>query len=318
MEFGVTAGLKKQELTIVDTIKASSKRTVGIMLDLQNGKVHFWVNGKVQKKNKDKKLSKPGLTWYPIIRFTDKNAHVTLNPFCSIPQSDSLFKLRTDFTYSLIQNITTPQVTYISSLIGPRLLVCGQPKTEIENVLKEKIQNVKKEIELQVTEPALEKKVPREENIAVVTFKSQKDLCDWQVANQKNSTVIKVLDSTAIAKLIVQKHAPNVTFQLGFDTISTSEAQAIYTNFGDFLKAEVLGESSDFDEIVKRFGLKHEKVSSADVNQLKQACKDRIVSDVPKSDLEEDGQKSGVYSLTYLSNTDRLLATRGNQLKVFA
>jgi hypothetical protein len=97
IEFGVTAGLNDPALTITQIIYSTSKRTVGVMLDLKAGIMSFWMNGKNHKKNKDLPLKQAGLTWYPFVRFNDQHLHVVLNPFCSIPQPENhLFKVKND------------------------------------------------------------------------------------------------------------------------------------------------------------------------------------------------------------------------------
>ena len=69
-DFGVTCNPKKmtKNNTICDQFFSTTKRTVGIMLDLAQGTVSFWLNSCMLKKNKTKDLKRPGLTWYPYIR----------------------------------------------------------------------------------------------------------------------------------------------------------------------------------------------------------------------------------------------------------
>lgn len=76
--------------TITEQFLSTTKRTVGVMLDLAQGSISFWLNSRMLKKNKTKELKKPGLTWYPYIRLQEANIPAILNPFCRMPMADTL------------------------------------------------------------------------------------------------------------------------------------------------------------------------------------------------------------------------------------
>ena len=71
-DFGVTYNPKKmtKHNTITEQFLSTTKRTVGVMLDLTGAEVevNFWLNSRMLKKNKIKHHKKPGLKWYPYIR----------------------------------------------------------------------------------------------------------------------------------------------------------------------------------------------------------------------------------------------------------
>ena len=91
IDFGVTFNPKKmtKNNTITEQFLSTTKRTVGVKLDLVTGTVSFWLNSRMLKKNKTKELKKPGLTWYPYIRLQEPNIPAILNPFCRLPMSDT-------------------------------------------------------------------------------------------------------------------------------------------------------------------------------------------------------------------------------------
>ena len=70
IDFGVTynPGKMTKNNTITEQFLSTTKRTVGVMLDLTQGQISFWLNSRMLKKNKTKELKKPGLMWYPYIR----------------------------------------------------------------------------------------------------------------------------------------------------------------------------------------------------------------------------------------------------------
>ena len=85
IQFGVTASTKQAGFSVLQTFKSTTKRTVGVMLDIKYGKLSFWLNGRLHKIRKDLSLGKVGLTWYPCLRLPRANLHVTLNPYCNMP-----------------------------------------------------------------------------------------------------------------------------------------------------------------------------------------------------------------------------------------
>jgi hypothetical protein len=107
IDFGVTYNPAKvsKTNTISEQFFSSTKRTVGVMLDLTQGQVSFWLNSRMLKKNKTKELKKPGLTWYPFIRLQEQNIPAILNPFCRLPMADTLApKFRKKLPQSLINH----------------------------------------------------------------------------------------------------------------------------------------------------------------------------------------------------------------------
>jgi len=61
---------------------SSTRRTIGVCLNLNTRELSFWINGKHNKKNKNKQLKTPGLAWRPYIRFMEENYVAILKPFC--------------------------------------------------------------------------------------------------------------------------------------------------------------------------------------------------------------------------------------------
>ena len=55
--------------TVHEFFVSTTKRTVGIYLDLNLGTLSFWMNSRIHKKNKQKQLKKPGVKWYPFLKF---------------------------------------------------------------------------------------------------------------------------------------------------------------------------------------------------------------------------------------------------------
>ena len=121
--------------TISEQFLSTTKRTVGVMLDLTQGQVSFWLNSRMLKKNKTKELKKPGLTWYPYIRLQEPNIPAILNPFCRLPMADTLApKFRKKLPQSLInQSLSHGQITYLKAQIeGNYLLLHSQKAADNE------------------------------------------------------------------------------------------------------------------------------------------------------------------------------------------
>jgi hypothetical protein len=66
---------------------STTRRTVGVYLDLNEGTLSFWINGQHNKKTKSKQLKKLGYSWRPYLRFMEKLYVVILKPFCRLPQT---------------------------------------------------------------------------------------------------------------------------------------------------------------------------------------------------------------------------------------
>ena len=116
-------------MTFKQTFVSTSKRTVGVLLDLDYGKVSFWLNGRMHKKNKDITLKKTGLTWYPYLRLTKAGCKVYANPFCQMPTSDIFGgRVRKDNAHVLIKQKEPIIISYVADKIGPKILLANLPK----------------------------------------------------------------------------------------------------------------------------------------------------------------------------------------------
>jgi len=111
IDFGVTFNPHKvtKNNTISEQFLSTTKRTVGVMLDLSRGQISFWLNSRMLKKNKTKELKKPGLTWYPYIRLQEPNIPAILNPFCRLPMADTLAP---KFRKKLPQSLTNHSLSH--------------------------------------------------------------------------------------------------------------------------------------------------------------------------------------------------------------
>jgi hypothetical protein len=71
IQFGVTCNPTKIDVSnsIIESFLSTTKRTVGVVLDLNAGTLYFWMNSRVLKKNKQRQLKRPGLAWYPLLKF---------------------------------------------------------------------------------------------------------------------------------------------------------------------------------------------------------------------------------------------------------
>lgn len=103
--------------TITEQFLSTTKRTVGVKLDLNQGQISFWLNSRMLKKNKTKELKKPGLTWYPYIRLQEPNIPAILNPFCRLPMADTEKpKFRRKLPQSLTNhNLNHGRIQYLKS-----------------------------------------------------------------------------------------------------------------------------------------------------------------------------------------------------------
>ena len=146
IEFGVTCNPAKLDgnSTIVESFLSSTKRTVGVVLDLNAGTLNFWMNSRVLKKNKQRLLKKPGVAWYPFLKFQEPNIHAILNPFCRMPVLDNTNpKFKSKLPYQLTSNdLGYAQFNYLKSQMPNTLLVaCLAKRTDEEQqkYLKDKL-----------------------------------------------------------------------------------------------------------------------------------------------------------------------------------
>ena len=89
ISFGITTKGKNPQV-YGETFLSSTKRTVGIHLDLVQKRMDFYFNGKHLKKAKRKTLEKfENNAWYPYLKFMDANStgSVILNPFAAHPET---------------------------------------------------------------------------------------------------------------------------------------------------------------------------------------------------------------------------------------
>lgn len=99
----------------------------------------FWINGKNNKKTKNKTIQTPGLAWRPYIRFMEENYVAILKPFCRLPQSVQFHHHKAKQATILPESLTTDshyvQVSYIADLIRNFLFVWSANKG-IETTVK--------------------------------------------------------------------------------------------------------------------------------------------------------------------------------------
>jgi len=74
-----------QPQVVTQDFMSSTRRTIGVYLNLNDRYMSFWINGKHSKKNKNKPIKTPGLAWRPYIRFVEENFVAILKPFSKLP-----------------------------------------------------------------------------------------------------------------------------------------------------------------------------------------------------------------------------------------
>lgn len=101
-----------------------------MLLDLNKGEIIYWLNNRIEKKNKKKELKKPGLTWYPYIRLKEQDIPAILNPFCKLPMADQYApKFRKRLPQSLSNHgLIYGQVAYVKTLLKGAYILLEQPK----------------------------------------------------------------------------------------------------------------------------------------------------------------------------------------------
>ena len=110
---------------------SSTRRTVGVCLNLNDNTLSFWINGKSNKKSKNKSLKTPGLAWRPYIHFLEDNYVAILKPFCRLPQPlQKQAKASTTLPEHLSAGSQHVIVSYLADLARNFLLVCTTQKVE--------------------------------------------------------------------------------------------------------------------------------------------------------------------------------------------
>lgn len=121
---------------------STTRRTVGVYLDLNEGTLSFWINGQHNKKTKSKQLKKLGYSWRPYLRFMEKLYVVILKPFCRLPQTPTNGPShQSKLSHSIQDNLNFIQISYIADLIRNHLLVVNN-NAMTDAVMKE---NLKKQ-----------------------------------------------------------------------------------------------------------------------------------------------------------------------------
>ena len=127
---------------------------------------------------------------------------------------------------------------------------------------------------------------------------------------------IKVLDPRGIAKLVLSKDIGPQS-QLGFDTLSSSDATKSLEVFGAWIKQNVVDELT-CKTVYQTLGLPSEPAATTEqlvtaVSDLREKLNSlEAVAPQKREVHDKDSQ------VCFLANTDRLLVTSGSELKVFA
>ena len=129
---------------------------------------------------------------------------------------------------------------------------------------------------------------------------------------------IKVLDARGIAKLVLSKDI-SAQSQLGFDSLSSSDATKVFEVFGTWIKQNIVDEQT-YKTVYQTIGLPCEPDEKATTEQVVTAVNDlkeklsslKAVAPQKREVHNQDAQ------VCFLANTDRLLVTSGSELKVFA
>lgn len=197
---------------------SSTRRTIGVYLNLNERYMSFWINGKHSKKNKNKQLKTPGLAWRPYIRFEEENFVAILKPFSKLPQN---IEKQSKVSATLPDNLTVDShyvvVSYIADLIRTYLfihtnqnLTDDQMRTDLK---------VHAESEIEIILPSQAEKSPNNGSVALLKFPQQ---LDANLYAQKFAAVQKdfsLLDAWNIAKLVHSRYEPGHSYALGFATL---------------------------------------------------------------------------------------------------
>lgn len=91
LDFGITS-LGSNPISITQNFHSSTKRTVGVELNIKEGEMRFFINGRYFKNLKKKELKTPGIEWHGLVEFKEVGLYVILNPYCryAVPQHKSV------------------------------------------------------------------------------------------------------------------------------------------------------------------------------------------------------------------------------------
>ena len=135
----IDVGIMSSGKTVItQDFVSSTRRTIGVYLNLNERVLSFWINGKHNKKTKNKVIPTPGLAWRPYIRFMEENYVAILKPFCRLPQPLQVqkhVKQSTMLPESLCPDSNYVQVSYIADLIRNFLFIWTNIK-DFENIIK--------------------------------------------------------------------------------------------------------------------------------------------------------------------------------------
>ena len=210
VDFGVTFKPRKMNKnnTITEQFLSTTKRTVGVKLDLNLGQISFWLNSRMLKKNKTKELKKPGLTWYPYIRLQEPNIPAILNPFCRLPMADTEKpKFRRKLPQSLTNhNLNHGRIQYLKKHLENHYLLLQLPGV-VDEQLSKHITGICNAIDIESVN--LFKQVggaaeaQDSKRAALLKFSNQSTAQKWMHAAALTKKEIHLLDSEIIAKMLL-------------------------------------------------------------------------------------------------------------------
>ena len=189
--------------TITEQFLSTTKRTVGVQLDLAAGTIRYWLNSRVLKKQKTKELKRPGLTWYPFIRLQEANIPAILNPFCRLPYGDNQApKFRKKLPQSLTNhNLSHGRVTFLKNKFEGKYLLINlpnKPDGELETHVRQLAQGADSLIASFTLIPEPQDKSQR---ACILTFDDAKKAQEWIEKTAKKE--LNLLNDEAIARLIL-------------------------------------------------------------------------------------------------------------------
>jgi hypothetical protein len=206
-----------------------------VCLNLNTRELSFWINGKHNKKNKNKQLKTPGLAWRPYIRFMEENYVAILKPFCHFTngpkQSKSVASLP---DFSMSSNYI--QVSYLADLIRNYLFVYTSQTVDAAT-LKTNLKH-HGEVEPEIMVPSLEAG-SNNGSVALLRFKTQLDANLYAQHMITVHTEYSILDAWNIAKLLHSKYETSPSFPLGFDKLAAAQMQQIRSVFSKFLTSNL-------------------------------------------------------------------------------
>jgi hypothetical protein len=204
----------------------------------------FWVNGKHNKKTKNKPLKTPGLAWRPYIRFMEANYVAILKPFCRFPQPLQMLKASKCVT-SLPENMCNDSqyvvISYLADLIRNFLFIYNSQKIEDSKVTAD-IKQYSADQEVSVLFPSQAEKSSNNGTIALLKFKTQIDANLFAQKLNTSLTQYSFLDAWNIAKLVHARNESHPTYTLGFDRLTAAQMQQLKSVFSKFLTSNLFSE----------------------------------------------------------------------------